>query len=640
MVETNSKIILCRILGSDLPPRHHKRQTFANLKFILERETICKIVERRWILNRIWEPEAEEELLELLSRHNQIVHRIPFDREFYVRHFLDPSGLPRRFNPLSIIQKGPKNIPEVIAFEWIYRHKNLAAIALNSARNEAIRLGVSEARWVLPFDGNTFLREDGLAELLEVIRTNPEAKYLVIPMVRFFDNSTVLDPKTNLDKSDEPQIGFRADASERFNEKLRYGNMPKAELLIRLGVPGPWHEWPRTRWEPFLDTRVREKNMFAIGSWIARLSTGADAKVEASTVNRFGNRILAIANYCDSIDIALSNGKCLQSSLLCYGETVALDFDNDALRRLAASASKDSWSAESGSSSFRHFVTDIVTLALAYRHYGERYNIEQAADCARAWFLNSQTRVEPNVDLPVIMEGCEEDINSTLADYATVWPMLDALRILQAASAMTNSELQGIANWLHQFQDSWLKAAGQQAETERSIKGVIHDLVIGSVSAYLGDVSTTVRMLNRSPLRLHNCIEPFGAPTELSRKQPLHQSLFSLQQWFNLAFFGRASGVVDLWRCGELDRKSLVWALRFISTHRAFFSEYHTNPEAFDRRIDFLVRLVPQSAVHYEVMSDILRLHSSCRSIDPANGVPPLWDLLIAVDRPSARAVA
>src|SRR5687768_3086305 len=185
MAGEDSKVIICRILGSDLPPRHHKRQTFHNLKFILEQEKVGDPIERRWILNRIWDLEAEEELVNLLSKHNQIVHRIPFDRDLYRQQFLDPSGLPRKFNPFKIVQAGPKSVSEVIVFEWVYRRKNLAAIALNAARNEAVRFGIREARWVLPFDGNTFIREDALLELRELIRTNSEAQYLIIPMVRF-----------------------------------------------------------------------------------------------------------------------------------------------------------------------------------------------------------------------------------------------------------------------------------------------------------------------------------------------------------------------------------------------------------------------------------------------------------------------
>jgi hypothetical protein len=320
----NRKVLFYRILGSDLPPRHHHRQTLNNVKFILEHERLASNMERRWILNRLWWSEVERELTQLLTQHNEPFHIIPFDRDLYRQQYLDATGLPPKLNPFRIVKFGPRNHNEVLAFEWIYRRKNLAAIGLNAARNVGIELGIKEARWVFPLDGSTLFREDAQAELRELIRSNPDAKYLIVPMTRFFDNSAVMDPGAKLDKTDEPQIGFRNDATERFNEELRYGNKPKAELLIRLAVPGPWHKWATAPWDSTRELILRDKGKFVIGSWVARLATGADSKVESSDVSRWANRLISVANYCFIIDTALAESKRLKSVLNCYGPAMEL----------------------------------------------------------------------------------------------------------------------------------------------------------------------------------------------------------------------------------------------------------------------------------------------------------------------------
>ena len=181
--------MLYRILGSDLPPRHGQGQTLGNVEFILQHERLSPGIERRWILNRIWNAKAEEELTRLLERHQQVFHRIPFDREHYRRQFLDASGLPPKFDPLALVNSGPRNKNELLALEWIYRHKNLAAIGLNVARNLAIELGSKEAQWILPFDGNIFMSQEAGIELLDVIGQHPDAKYVIVPMVRLSHNS-------------------------------------------------------------------------------------------------------------------------------------------------------------------------------------------------------------------------------------------------------------------------------------------------------------------------------------------------------------------------------------------------------------------------------------------------------------------
>ena len=388
--------VLWRILGSDLPPRHHQRQTFNNVKFILENEELTDDICRRWLLNRIWDGEAEKELITLLSLHHELVHRIPFDRKIYRHQFLDPSGLPPKFDPMRIVSAGPRNIAELLALEWVYRRKNLAAIALNEARNIAIALGAKEARWVLPLDGSTFMSKDAICELRELIQTNPEAQYLIIPMVRFFDNAATLKENAKQGENDEPQIGFRKDSSARFDERLRYGNMPKAELLIRLGVPGPWHKWPRTHWE-LSDGLAKESGNFAIGSWVARLSTGADHRVDATVTNRFGNRVLGIANYCDTIDVGLTNREHLQSSLHCYSEAILRASSHNSLQRVVRWIEARNFD-ESGIAGFPQFASAITSLALAYRLGGERAFADRAADYARKWFIHPATRVEPKVN--------------------------------------------------------------------------------------------------------------------------------------------------------------------------------------------------------------------------------------------------
>ena len=57
-------------------------------------------------------------------------------------------------------------------------------------------------------------------------------------MARIQKNDQLLDEDFNPLAEEEPQIAFRCDASETFNEAFPYGRFPKIELFWRLGVPG------------------------------------------------------------------------------------------------------------------------------------------------------------------------------------------------------------------------------------------------------------------------------------------------------------------------------------------------------------------------------------------------------------------
>ncbi len=86
--------VLYRIIGNDLYPRHQKGQTLRNLQFILENESELENCEKRWIVNRIFDKEVEQAIIEILKRHHQEFIHIPFLKEEYKNIGLDTSFLP------------------------------------------------------------------------------------------------------------------------------------------------------------------------------------------------------------------------------------------------------------------------------------------------------------------------------------------------------------------------------------------------------------------------------------------------------------------------------------------------------------------------------------------------------------------
>ncbi|MFX8573843.1 hypothetical protein ABTM22_20130, partial [Acinetobacter baumannii] len=87
-------------------------------------------------------------------------------------------------------------------------------------------------------------------------------------MARVIDNATLLDPDQTFPATHEPQILFRRDAPEAFNERYRYGTRPKVELLMRLGVPGVWDSLLTDPWEPARPAPSADAGRFASAGWV------------------------------------------------------------------------------------------------------------------------------------------------------------------------------------------------------------------------------------------------------------------------------------------------------------------------------------------------------------------------------------
>lgn len=139
----------------------------------------------------------------------------------------------------------------------------------NGGRNFALQHGrsLAHARWVLPLDGNSFFTPLAMHSIVQTLSIAGEgdaaSRYVIIPMARLLSNQGLLPnnsialvphstphegtsashdaashhrPESAPDTPEEPQVGFRYDSTETFQEAMRYGRRSKLELLWRLGA--------------------------------------------------------------------------------------------------------------------------------------------------------------------------------------------------------------------------------------------------------------------------------------------------------------------------------------------------------------------------------------------------------------------
>lgn len=297
---------LLRVVGNDLVPRHSKGQSRDNVAFTLEHEPAFEGCTKLWVLNRIFDTEEEAAIIRLMESHGQAYHRIPFDLATYARQPWDVAGLPEPTRKLLGSDDEASARQRLRLATVIRRSKSNYAINNNGARNVALTLGRAMAKWVLPWDGNCFLTEAAWMGIRDGIGHRPFLPYFVVPMVRITDNAMVVREGYKPGRHEEPQIIFRRDAREMFDERYPYGHRPKIELLWRLGVPGVWdhfevkeHELPR----PVL---CPEAGQVGSAGWVARLNSGKPTlEVGRKSGSRRGvARDEAIVAFLDMLDQA------------------------------------------------------------------------------------------------------------------------------------------------------------------------------------------------------------------------------------------------------------------------------------------------------------------------------------------------
>ena len=219
---------LYRILGNDLPPRHHDNQTLDNLNFMLEHEDNFNLCDKWWCINRIVNAGKREKLIKTLDEYNQNWFEIPFNSSQYKEMQSDHAKAHYITN-------------------------------INPARNQCLNHGLNkEGQLVtLILDGGCAMRTKAWDEFVENSLINQNDGYFCLPLWRLDEYShylddnfkpsilekyTLTDGRTFVARR-EPMIAFTQHSDLRFDPDLLYGKCNKTELLLRLGVPGAWDIW-------------------------------------------------------------------------------------------------------------------------------------------------------------------------------------------------------------------------------------------------------------------------------------------------------------------------------------------------------------------------------------------------------------
>ena len=233
--------VLTRIIGNDLVPRHAEGQSLANLRFILDHEPPLEGCEKRFVVNRILDDATRETVVAELTARGAGFTVIPFDWGDFARTGYDFAPFaPGFFQSPEFV--GELDEERQRALVRTYAPKNRYLMNNNGARNAALADGRGRAKWVLPWDGNCFVTEGAWAEIRAAIAAAKGARYLIVPMARITDNALLLEAGFRPEAAEEPQVVFRADAEEAFDDRQVYGRRPKVELFCRLGVEGPWDQ--------------------------------------------------------------------------------------------------------------------------------------------------------------------------------------------------------------------------------------------------------------------------------------------------------------------------------------------------------------------------------------------------------------
>jgi hypothetical protein len=305
-VDRRPTVSLCRIIGNDLFPRHRRGQSLANLRTILREESNPYGWKKLFILNRIVDLSVVDEAVALILEAGHSVEVIPFEPEIYrlLRCRPEIFGGIDYFNSQQFLAKDAfcQDRERI----WACGEKIRYLMNVNGARNVALGKGRTSSDWTIVLDGSCIVPDRVFESLQCQMSSSPAVPYLIIPMRRLPEGVNLAVADISPTTKEEPQIAFRADAIEQFDEAYPYGVRDKTSLLNRLGVPGPWCTWAPLGWHPEEATSSPDRHRYKFAPVsVLRLTSGiANGSLElpSAQVKRYRSRITAIFATLQEVD--------------------------------------------------------------------------------------------------------------------------------------------------------------------------------------------------------------------------------------------------------------------------------------------------------------------------------------------------
>jgi hypothetical protein len=206
---------------------------------------------------------------------------------------------------------------------------------------------------------------------------------------------------------------------------------------------------------------------------------------------------------------------------------------------------------------------NVYLLALAYYYSGQQQYAAHAAKLLKVWFLDTATRMNPNLNYGQAIKGRNDGRGAGIIDTRQFIFAIDAVTLIQKSKSWRRADMAGMKQWFAAYLQ-WLNTSvnGRDEMDAPNNHGVWFDAQSLAMALFVDSTAMAKKIIKRAAERLDTQMDSNGYfPLEMERTTSLHYSVFILNA-FNIIAVLSEQAKVDFWGMETKSGKSLRKALQ------------------------------------------------------------------------------
>ena len=210
----------------------------------------------------------------------------------------------------------------------------------------------------------------------------------------------------------------------------------------------------------------------------------------------------------------------------------------------------------------------IRNLSLAWYFSDNEKYAEKAVELIRVWFLDKDTRMNPNMEYAQVWPGKDNGKGRCygLIDSYSFVDMLDGVQLLEKSKAFKAKDQKALRKWFSEFTEWMLNSKqGKEESACNNNHSVAYDAQLMAYALYTGNKKLSVKLMAEFPhKRIFEQISPDGSlPHELNRTLALHYSQYCMGFFCDMALMAKKQGV-DLSSATSTDGRNILKCADFL----------------------------------------------------------------------------